>query len=103
MILIIVYVFYTVIRLIHPSELPDEDNTAPPDHPSVWLGLNIVLNFVLCLLIICKLMVLIRINQTMSQLAELLIVCIGDVVPFMIFFIIWILIFCVLYKVLGAQ
>ena len=104
MILIIVYILYAVNRFISPMSLPDEANTAPgPNSPSVYMGFNIVLNLVLCILIICKLMVLIRINQTMSQLAELLIVCIGDVVPFMIFFVIWILIFCVLYKVLGAQ
>ena len=67
------------------------------------MGLNIAFNFTLCILIVCKLMILIRINQTMAQLAELVVVCIRDVIPFMVFLIIWICIFCVLYKVLGAQ
>lgn len=103
MILIIVYILYSVLRFIHKSQLPSPENTSGPGKPSYWLGESIILNFTICILIISKLMILIRINQTFSQLAELVIVCIRDVIPFLIFLFTWILIFCVLYKVLGAM
>lgn len=103
MVLIVVYILYSIMRFIHISQLPQESNTQPPYQPSAFLGASIMFNFTISMLIISKLMILIRINQTFSQLAELVIVCIKDVIPFLIFLFTWILIFCVLYKVLGAQ
>jgi|APSaa5957512535_1039671.scaffolds.fasta_scaffold182238_1 hypothetical protein len=74
--LIIIYNLYTIIRFVQASGLPDEQNTKYPPGPSVNLGATICFNFVISLLIILKLMILIRINETFSQLAELVIVCI---------------------------
>jgi len=66
MVLISVYILYTVIRFIHPSNLPDKKNTMPPDHPTLWLGISIVLNLLITMLIISKLMIIIKINQSFS-------------------------------------
>jgi len=61
-ILIIVYILYSILRMFHVSALPWKENVIGPNKPSVFLGASIMFNFTISILIIIKLMILIRIN-----------------------------------------
>jgi hypothetical protein len=86
--------------------LPNSTNTnwteADPK-PDGFLAFGVSMNFILAVLSMWKLLLLLKTNETMGKLIELVRVCALATVPFLVFFIIWCLIFEILYKALGSE
>ena len=88
------------------SYLPNAKNTewtAAKPRPDGFLAYGVSMNFILAVLAMWKLLLLLKTNETMGKLIELVRVCALATVPFLVFFIIWCLIFEILYKALGSE
>ena len=88
------------------SYLPNAQNTewtAAKPRPDGFLAYGVSMNFILAVLAMWKLLLLLKTNETMGKLIELVRVCALATVPFLVFFIIWCLIFEILFKALGSE
>jgi hypothetical protein len=64
---------------------------------------NIITTIIISFIAVAKILIYLRVSEIYGMLAQLIFAALIDTFPFSIFFIIWLLIFCVLYKVMGSQ
>jgi hypothetical protein len=68
---------------------------------STDLFIDVVINLMITILSAAKVMIYIRSIETFSILSQLVLTCLYDVLPFSVFFILWIFYFSIIQRILG--
>jgi len=70
--------------------------------PTFAMSYNLMMGIGIVALSTVKILIYLRVNEEYGLLAWLVFTTLMDTVPFTIFLCVWILIFCVLYKIMGS-
>jgi hypothetical protein len=104
--MLIIYIVYFCIRIMHPTVVLARDWSNQPEiHESFTLNdlsLILVLNIALISMSILKFMTYMAIFDAFGQLVNLLLYVFIDILPFTFFFFFWVLVFGELYQIVGV-